>query len=76
MEATRLSVEFRERSGSRNWRLDVMIDGVASGHVDREGHVYRFFEGPYNEITWSFAEHDLEHLKARIRQSARVPLPC
>lgn len=67
MEATQLSVEFRERGGALDWRIEVMVDGMISGHVDREGQIYRYFEGPFNEITWSFADRDLERLQARIR---------
>jgi hypothetical protein len=60
-------VEFRERAASGRWRLDVVLDGAAFGHVDADGGLYRYFEGPSNEITWSFADLELERLKARIR---------
>ena len=60
-------VDFRERTDARGWRLDVLVDGSVSGHVDDGNGVYRYFEGPQNDIIWSFSERKLEPLKARIR---------
>ena len=64
-------VAFRDVGGASNWRLDVVIEGSVSGHIDDGNGVYRYFEGPQNDITWSFAERDLERLKARILAAAR-----
>jgi len=48
-------------------RVEVVVDGVVSGHVYRAGGAYRYFEGPRNDVTWSFADLDLARLEARIR---------
>jgi hypothetical protein len=61
------SVVFREGAGARGWRLDVVVEDRVSGHIDDGNGVYRYFEGPQNDIIWSFAERDLGRLKARIR---------
>jgi hypothetical protein len=60
-------VEFREPRGGAVWCIEVIVDGLVSGHVYDGNGTYRYFEGPHNDITWSFAETDLERLKARIR---------
>ena len=64
-------VAFRDVAGA-SWRVDVVIEGRVSGHIDDGNGVYRYFEGPQNDITWSFAELDLERLKARIRATVRA----
>lgn len=65
-------VAFRAVAGASRWRLDVVIEGSVSGHIDDGNGVYRYFEGPQNDITWSFAELDLERLKSRIRATVRA----
>jgi hypothetical protein len=60
-------VDFREARGGNIWAIEVIVDGIVSGHIYDGNGTYRYFEGPYNDITWSFAEFDLERLKARIR---------
>ncbi len=60
-------VAFRNATGGSTWRVDVLIDGSVRGHIDDGNGVYRYFEGPQNDIIWSFSERDLERLKARIR---------
>jgi hypothetical protein len=60
-------IGFREVTSPDAWCIEVLIDGVVSGHIDRSGGAYRYFEGPCNEIIWSFADLDLERLRARIR---------
>ena len=62
-------VKFREVDVSGRWSLEVLVDGTLSGSVHRVEGLYRYFEGPYNNITWSFADRDLERLKDRIRTS-------
>jgi hypothetical protein len=64
-------VEFREVDVSGRWSLEVLVDGTLSGSVHRVEGLYRYFEGPYNDITWSFADRDLERLKERIRLTSR-----
>ena len=73
-------VVFRQQPGGSGWRLDVVVEGSVSGHIDDGRGVYRYFEGAQNDIIWSFAERNLERLKARIRstvlterQSRRAP---
>ena len=64
------SVTFREVDSPRAWRIDVVVDGVVCGHIDRAGGTYRYFEdfeGAHNEVIWSFADLDLERLEARVR---------
>ena len=66
------SVTFREVDGPGAWRVDVVVDGVRCGHIDRAGGAYRYFEdfaGAYNDVTWSFADANLRRLEARIRLS-------
>jgi hypothetical protein len=65
-------VAFRNGAGANGWRLDVVIDGSVLGHIDNGSGAYRYFEGPQNDITWSFAELELERLKARIRATVRA----
>jgi len=60
-------VEFREAGGGNVWEIEVIVDGLVSGHIYDGNGTYRYFEGPHNDITWSFAEPDLERLKTRIR---------
>jgi hypothetical protein len=60
-------VEFREPRDGNVWCIDVIVDGLVSGHIYDGNGTYRYFEGPHNDITWSFAEPDLERLKVRIR---------
>ena len=60
-------VAFRPQPEANAWRLDVLVDDRVSGHVDEGNGVYRYFEGPQNDIIWSFAERNLERLKARVR---------
>ena len=60
-------VGFREVDNPDAWRVEVVVDGVVSGHVYRAGGAYRYFEGPRNDVTWSFADLDLARLEARIR---------
>jgi hypothetical protein len=45
----------------------VVIDGSVLGHIDNGNGAYRYFEGPQNDIIWSFSEGNLERLKTRIR---------
>jgi hypothetical protein len=61
------SVHFREVERREGWRVDVLVDTIVCGHVDRTGDSYRYFEGPHNEVIWSFADVDLRRLEARIR---------
>jgi hypothetical protein len=64
------SVTFREVDRPSAWRIDVIVEGVVCGHIDRAGGSYRYFEdfeGAHNEVIWSFADLDLERLEARIR---------
>jgi len=65
-------VAFRDVAGASSWRVDVVIDGSVSGHIDDGNGVYRYFEGPQNDVTWLFAERDLERLKARILATVRA----
>jgi len=64
------SVTFRELDSPSAWRMDVVVDGVVCGHIDRAGGTYRYFEdfgGARNDVIWSLADLDLERLEARIR---------
>jgi hypothetical protein len=61
------SVIFREIGRPDGWRVDVLVDGVLYGHIDHAGDSYRYFEGPHNDVSWSFADPDLPRLEARIR---------
>jgi hypothetical protein len=40
---------------------------VVCGHIDRSEGVYRYFEGPLNDVTWSFAESNLDRLEVYIQ---------
>ena len=60
-------VGFREVNSPDAWRIEIVVGGVVWGHIYRGGGTYRYFEGPRNDITWSFADPDLERLEARIR---------
>jgi hypothetical protein len=60
-------VAFRNVAGVSSWRLAVVIEGSVRGHIDDGKGVYRYFEGPQNDIIWSFSERNLERLKARVR---------
>jgi hypothetical protein len=71
------SVAFREVGSASAWRIDVVVDGVVCGHIDRAGGTYRYFEdfaGTPNEVFWSFADLDLERLEARIRATVIAAL--
>jgi hypothetical protein len=62
------SVAFREIDDEPSaWRVDVMVDGVVSGRIYRGGGTYLYFEGPDNDVIWSFADLDLRRLESRIR---------
>jgi hypothetical protein len=64
------SVTFHEVDSPSAWRVDVIVEGVVCGHIDRAGGTYRYFEdfeGAHNDVIWSFADLDLERLEARIR---------
>ena len=64
------SITFREVDSPSAWRIDVVVDGIVCGHIDRAGGTYRYFEdfeGARNDVIWSFADLDLERLEARIR---------
>jgi hypothetical protein len=66
-EQTTASVAFREVTGPNAWGVDVVVDGEVCGHIYRGGGGYRYFEGPRNDIIWSFADLDVERLKTRVR---------
>jgi hypothetical protein len=71
------SVTFRELDSPSAWRMDVVVDGVVCGHIDRAGGTYRYFEdfeGARNDVIWSFADLDLERLEARIRATVSAEL--
>ena len=61
------SVAFREVPGANAWCVDVVVDDEVCGHIYRGGEEYRYFEGPRNDIIWSFADRDVERLKTRVR---------
>src|SRR5256885_3127339 len=42
-------VGFRELDNPDAWRVEVVVDGVVSGHIYRGGGAYRYFEGPRND---------------------------
>lgn len=65
-------VGFREVTTADAWRIEVVVDGVVSGHIYRGDGTYRYFEGPRNDVTWSFADLDLERLEARIRATVNA----
>jgi hypothetical protein len=60
-------VDFCEIENFGTWRIDVVVDGVVCGHIDRGDGVYRYFEGPLNDVTWSFAEPNLDRLEIYIQ---------
>jgi hypothetical protein len=68
-------VGFREVDSPDTWRIEVVVGGAVWGHIDRGGGTYRYFEGPRNDITWSFADLDLERLEARIRATVIAESP-
>jgi hypothetical protein len=68
-------VGFREVNSPDAWRMEVVIDGVVWGHIYRGGGTYRYFEGPRNDVTWSFADLDLERLETRIRATVLAESP-
>jgi len=68
-------VGFREVDSPDAWRIEVVVDGVVWGHIDRGGGTYRYFDGPRNDVTWSFADLDLERLEARIRATVIAESP-
>src|SRR5207248_10268114 len=63
------SITFREVDSPSAWRIDVVVDGIVCGHIDRAGGTYRYFEdfdGSHNVGFWSFADLDLERLEVLI----------
>ena len=68
-------VGFREVTSPDAWRIEVVVGGVVWGHIYRGGGTYRYFEGPRNDVTWSFADLDLERLEARIRATVIAERP-
>ena len=60
-------IAFRELNNPDAWCVEVLVEGVVAGHIYRGEGAYRYFEGPLNDVTWSFADVDLERLQARIR---------
>ena len=68
-------VGFREVDSPDTWRIEVVVDGVVWGRIYRGGGTYRYFEGPRNDVTWSFADLDLERLEARIRATVVAERP-
>ena len=71
------SITFHEVDSPSAWRIDVVVDGIVCGHIDRAGGTYRYFEdfeGAHNEVIWSFADLDLERLEARIRATVTTEL--
>src|SRR5436309_13082449 len=59
-------VGFRELDNPDAWRVEVVVDGVVSGHIYRGGAAYRYYEGPRNDVTWSSAGIDLARTEAPI----------
>jgi hypothetical protein len=68
-------VGFREVDSPDAWRIEVVVGGVVWGHIYRGGGAYRYFEGPRNDVTWSFADLDLERLETRIRATVLAESP-
>ncbi len=68
-------VRFREVDSPDTWRIEVVVGGVVWGHIYRGDGTYRYFEGPRNDVTWSFADLDLQHLEARIRATVIAESP-
>lgn len=69
------TVGFREVNSPDAWRIEVVVEGVLWAHIYRGGGTYRYFEGPRNDVTWSFADLDLERLEARIRATVIAESP-
>jgi hypothetical protein len=67
MKSETANVAFREVNGPNAWSVDVVVDGEVCGHIYRGGGGFRYFEGPCNDIIWSFADPDVERLKTRVR---------
>jgi len=63
------AIAFHQSDSQHAWRMDVIVDGVLCGHIDRSGDDYRYFEGVCNEVIWSFADRDLARLQSRIRST-------
>jgi hypothetical protein len=68
-------VTFHEVDHPDVWRIDVVVEGAVAGHIDRAGGSYRYFEGPHNDVIWSFADLDLPRLESRIRASVMEQAP-
>jgi hypothetical protein len=59
-------VTFRENANTPQRCIDVVVDGSLVGHIYGHDGTYRYFEGPSNEIIWSYSDLNLERLKHRI----------
>ena len=75
MTSQTATVGFREANSPDVWRIEVVVDGVVSGHIYCADGTYRCFEGPLNDVTWSSADLDLERLEARIRATVIAGTP-
>lgn len=59
-------VTFREVANTPHRCIDVVVDGSVAGHIYGHDGTYRYFEGPSNEIIWSYSDLNLERLKHRV----------
>lgn len=59
-------VTFREVANTPQRCIDVVVDGSLAGRIYGHDGTYRYFEGPSNEIIWSYSDLNLERLKHRV----------
>jgi len=59
---------YEEKSLLGGWQIEVRRGSEHIGNIRRNplNDAYQFFKGPYNELTPSFEEQDLDSLKQRI----------
>lgn len=66
-------VEYKEKDLLGGWSIAVVRQGVTLGHIRKHGQdgSFVYYDGPHNQLNWSFQDHDLESLKRKIEASAR-----
>lgn len=64
-----MTVAFQEKETlGGGWSLEVLHTGGLVGHIRKHAtaDVYRYFDGPHNQLTPSLENADLEALKKQV----------
>lgn len=64
-----MTMEFKEKETlGLDWSLEVRRSGILIGHIRKHptSGIYRYFDGPRNELTSSLEDEDLAKLKRKV----------